>query len=72
MIEWKPRAEALAAELSEVGAVRDPAWWAAFAATPRHVFVPPVLCPGPVRPAADPGHRRRPGPAGDLAGVGLP
>ena len=70
VIEWKPRAEALAAELSEVGAVRDPAWWAAFAATPRHVFVPPGSMPGTstasrgpwspetTRPSGRPGWRR--------------
>ena len=39
MIDWKPRAEALAAELADAGAVRDPAWRAVFAA-PRHLFVP--------------------------------
>ena len=40
MIAWKTRAEDLVARLAETGAVRDPAWRAAFAGTPRHVFVP--------------------------------
>lgn len=40
MIDWETRAEELAAHLSAVGAVRDPAWRTAFATTPRHVFVP--------------------------------
>jgi protein-L-isoaspartate(D-aspartate) O-methyltransferase len=40
VIDWKPRAEALAAALADAGAVWDPVWRAAFATTPRHVFVP--------------------------------
>lgn len=40
VIDWETRAEELAAHLSAVGAVRDPAWRTAFATTPRHVFVP--------------------------------
>ncbi|SDZ44941.1 protein-L-isoaspartate(D-aspartate) O-methyltransferase [Saccharopolyspora shandongensis] len=39
---WKPRAQALADELESRGDLTDPAWKAAVAATPRHVFVPEV------------------------------
>lgn len=40
MTDWKAGAESLAGELAAAGAVSDPAWRAAFAVTPRHVFVP--------------------------------
>lgn len=40
--EWEPRAQALADELEARDDVRDPAWKAAIAATPRHVLVPQV------------------------------
>lgn len=38
--DWPARARDLAAQLTADGAITDPAWWAAFEATPRHVFVP--------------------------------
>jgi protein-L-isoaspartate(D-aspartate) O-methyltransferase len=52
---WEAQAAALAEELAAAGALADPAWRAAFAATPRHLFVPRVL-DGPVAlGAGDPG-----------------
>ncbi|MER7014577.1 methyltransferase domain-containing protein [Saccharopolyspora sp. NPDC000359] len=41
-LAWQPRAQALADELEARGDLRDPAWKAAIAATPRHVLVPEV------------------------------
>ncbi len=40
MIEWEPRAAHLADALADAGAIPDAGWWAAFAETPRHLFVP--------------------------------
>jgi protein-L-isoaspartate(D-aspartate) O-methyltransferase len=40
MIDWRPRAERLAEELSRAGALTDPRWADALRAVPRHVFVP--------------------------------
>lgn len=40
--EWQPRAQRLADALTEQGDIGDPAWNAAVANTPRHVFVPEV------------------------------
>ncbi|MPZ28306.1 MAG: methyltransferase domain-containing protein [Micromonosporaceae bacterium] len=40
MTSWRNRAERLARDLAGRGAIRDPAWHAVFAATPRHMFVP--------------------------------
>lgn len=40
MSDWRPYATALADMLAASGAVRDPAWRAAFTAVPRHLFVP--------------------------------
>ncbi len=40
--EWQPRAQRLADTLTEQGDIRDPAWSAAVAGVPRHVFVPQV------------------------------
>ena len=37
---WRPRARELVAELTAEGALRTPVWQAAFAAVPRHLFVP--------------------------------
>lgn len=39
-VDWQPRARELASTLTESGVITDPAWRAAFEATPRHVFVP--------------------------------
>ncbi|MGH3824465.1 MAG: methyltransferase domain-containing protein [Pseudonocardiaceae bacterium] len=41
--DWKPLADALVAALEAEGALSDPAWRRAFAATPRHLFVPCFL-----------------------------
>src|SRR6266511_87848 len=38
--DWRWRARKLADQLVAGGAIMDPAWGEAFAATPRHVFVP--------------------------------
>lgn len=38
--QWRPRAHELVAELTTEGALRTPVWRAAFAAVPRHLFVP--------------------------------
>ena len=38
--DWKARAAALAEDLARAGDLRDPAWAAAVAATPRHLLVP--------------------------------
>ncbi len=38
--QWRPRARGLADELLAEGALRTPAWHAAFAEVPRHLFVP--------------------------------
>ncbi len=40
MGDWRWRARKLADQLVAGGAIMDPAWGEAFAATPRHVFVP--------------------------------
>lgn len=40
MDDWRKRAGRLASQLEEKGAISDPAWRAAFATVPRHVFVP--------------------------------
>lgn len=40
MIDWKARAQTLAEQLRSCGAIDTPAWQVAFAAVPRHVFVP--------------------------------
>ncbi|MGH3814509.1 MAG: methyltransferase domain-containing protein [Pseudonocardiaceae bacterium] len=38
--QWRPRVQELVAELAAEGALRTPAWRAAFTAIPRHLFVP--------------------------------
>ncbi len=38
--QWRPRVQELVAELTAKGALRTPAWQAAFTAVPRHLFVP--------------------------------
>jgi methyltransferase of ATP-grasp peptide maturase system len=43
--QWRPRAHELVAELTAEGALRTPAWQAAFAAVPRHLFVPLIYRP---------------------------
>lgn len=40
--EWQPRAQQLADLLAEKGDLHEPAWAAAIAGIPRHVFVPEV------------------------------
>jgi protein-L-isoaspartate(D-aspartate) O-methyltransferase len=40
MIDWETRAAHYADGLADSGAIPDAGWWAAFAETPRHVFVP--------------------------------
>ncbi|MDN5857120.1 MAG: protein-L-isoaspartate carboxylmethyltransferase [Pseudonocardia sp.] len=40
MLDWRGRAERLAAQLVELGALEDPRWQAAVRETPRHEFVP--------------------------------
>jgi hypothetical protein len=40
--DWKQRAAGLVAELVAAGVLSDPAWVAAFAGVPRHVFTPTV------------------------------
>lgn len=56
---WETRASALAteleAELAAAGGVLDPAWRDAFAATPRHRFVPQILNNGTVVGEGDAG-----------------
>ncbi|SFQ27951.1 methyltransferase domain-containing protein [Amycolatopsis rubida] len=56
---WEVRASALATELDTElaagGVVLDPAWRDAFAATPRHQFVPQILDGGTVLGQGDPG-----------------
>lgn len=41
--EWQDAARRLATELRDAGVLTDQAWWDAFAATPRHVFVPSFI-----------------------------
>jgi protein-L-isoaspartate(D-aspartate) O-methyltransferase len=38
--EWRPRAAALADQLTEQGVITDPAWRDVVASVPRHMFVP--------------------------------
>jgi protein-L-isoaspartate O-methyltransferase len=38
--DWRGRARQLADRLVVEGVIADPAWREAFAATPRHMFVP--------------------------------
>ncbi|MEC3977724.1 methyltransferase domain-containing protein [Amycolatopsis sp. H20-H5] len=52
---WESRAAALADELAAAGVLRDPAWRDAFAATPRHLFVPRILDGAAALEAGDPG-----------------
>ncbi|MER6667419.1 methyltransferase domain-containing protein [Amycolatopsis japonica] len=52
---WETRAAALAAELTADGVLADPAWRDAFAATPRHLFVPHILNGPAWLSAGDPG-----------------
>ncbi len=40
MTAWQARARTLADQLKNSGVVTDPAWYEAFTATPRHLFVP--------------------------------
>ncbi len=40
MIDWKPRAQALADQLAKEGHLLNPPWREVFAAVPRHEFVP--------------------------------
>lgn len=40
---WHHRARRLADELRSTGVLTDPAWWDAFAVTPRHLFVPSFI-----------------------------
>ncbi|MDQ3576422.1 MAG: methyltransferase domain-containing protein [Actinomycetota bacterium] len=57
--DWETRASALAArldaDLAAAGVLLDPAWRHAFAATPRHRFVPRILDDGMVVAQGDPG-----------------
>ncbi len=55
--DWQPRLVALVDQLAEDGALRSPAWRAAFEAVPRHVFVPMVLTNGEAVSGDDPAHR---------------
>ena len=55
--DWPTRAARLADDLAAGGWLSDPAWRAAFAAVPRHVFVPLVIDDGRVL-AADDEHQR--------------
>lgn len=41
--QWQPRLAALVTALTEQGDLRSPSWIDAFAATPRHVFVPAII-----------------------------
>ncbi|MCR6488380.1 methyltransferase domain-containing protein [Amycolatopsis sp. OK19-0408] len=52
---WEARAAALADELVFTGVLADRAWHAAFAATPRHLFVPRILDGAASLGAGDPG-----------------
>jgi protein-L-isoaspartate(D-aspartate) O-methyltransferase len=52
---WETRAAALADQLAAAGVLTDPAWRDAFAATPRHLFVPRILDGPASLGAGDPG-----------------
>ncbi|RSM46382.1 methyltransferase domain-containing protein [Amycolatopsis balhimycina DSM 5908] len=52
---WETRAVALADALATAGVLSDQAWRAAFAATPRHLFVPRILDGPASLGAGDPG-----------------
>ncbi|MGH3834226.1 MAG: hypothetical protein ACRDSF_00765 [Pseudonocardiaceae bacterium] len=39
-VAWRPRAAALAEQITDAGVLTDPRWRAAIEQTPRHVFVP--------------------------------
>ncbi len=64
MIDWKPQAQTLADQLARSGNLRTPEWQAAFAAVPRHEFVPEFFeqhSPGQWQRinGTDPGQRQR-------------